>query len=111
MVSGLLTVVFLAVAQFGLALHVRNTVIDSAVEGARFASLGDRSLAEGEERTRELISRSVGERYATDVRATEMTTDGRPLIAVTVRTPLPIVGLLGPPAVLSLSGHALAEDP
>lgn len=109
MVSGLLSVVFLAVAQFGLALHVRNTVIDSAIDGARFASLGDRSLADGEERTRELIARSIGERYASDVRAREVSVADQTLVSVTVRTPLPVIGLLGPASVLELSGHALDE--
>ena len=42
----------LAVVQLALALHVRNTVIDAAAEGARFASLAGSSPADGVARTR-----------------------------------------------------------
>jgi hypothetical protein len=69
MVVPLLTVLTLSVLQLGLALHVRNTVLDAAAEGARFAALADNGLAEGEGRTRDLITAAVGSGYATDVRA------------------------------------------
>ncbi|MET0782884.1 MAG: TadE/TadG family type IV pilus assembly protein, partial [Leifsonia flava] len=55
LVSVLLTTLALAVVQLALALHVRNTVIDAAAEGARYAALADNTLADGEERTRMLI--------------------------------------------------------
>ena len=47
MVGALLTVLTLSVIQLGLALHIRNTVIDAAAEGARFGSLADNQLADG----------------------------------------------------------------
>ena len=38
MVSGLLSLLFVAVLQVGLALHVRNTLISCASEGARLGA-------------------------------------------------------------------------
>ena len=39
LVGVLLTALLLAVVQLALALHVRNTVLDAAAEGARYAAL------------------------------------------------------------------------
>ncbi|HAM26986.1 MAG TPA: pilus assembly protein, partial [Microbacteriaceae bacterium] len=51
MVGALLTVLTLSVIQLGLALHIRNTVLDAAAEGARFAALADNGLEDGAART------------------------------------------------------------
>jgi hypothetical protein len=37
--------------------------------------------------------------------------DGAAVAEVTVRTPLPVVGLLGPGGTLTVRGHALEEAP
>ena len=47
MVGALLTVLTLAIMQLGLAQLVRNTVLDAAAEGARYAALADSGLGEG----------------------------------------------------------------
>ncbi len=70
MVGALLTVLTLSVIQLALALHIRNTVLDAAAEGARFAALADSSLSEGAARSRDLISTAIGPGYAADVTAT-----------------------------------------
>ncbi|WGW10833.1 pilus assembly protein [Saxibacter everestensis] len=111
LISGLLVLVFLGVIQLALILHVRNTVIDCAAEGARFAALGDQSATDGATRTKELISSSLSPKYARDVRAREITVDGVRLIEVSVSAPFPAVGLLGPGGALQLSGHSIAELP
>ena len=67
LVGTLLTVLTLGVLQFGLAIYVRNVVHDAAVEGAYHAALADTSLAEGAQRTREIVARTVGAEYAADV--------------------------------------------
>lgn len=110
LVGVVLTVLTLAIIQFGVAVYVRNVVHDAAVEGAHRAALADTSLAEGTARTREMIGRSVGEEFAEDISA-RMTDDlGYPAIEVTVRTTLPLVGLIGVPWALEVSAHAPAES-
>ena len=60
MVSALLTVLTLAVLQLALALHIRNTVLDAAAEGARYAALADSGLDQGVARSRDLIASAIG---------------------------------------------------
>jgi Flp pilus assembly protein TadG len=109
MVGALLTVLTLSVIQLALALHIRNTVLDAASEGARFASLADSSLAEGVARSRDLITTALGPAYATDVTASYGRYRGTSSAIVTVRTPLPLIGLFGIDGGLEVSGHAAVE--
>ena len=105
----LLTALLLAVVQLALGLHVRNTVLDAAAEGARYAALAGSSADAGVERTRELIDAAIATEYAGDVRATATSIGGIPAIAVTVRTTLPVLGLLGPVRAMEVTGHAAIE--
>ncbi|MCB1280330.1 MAG: pilus assembly protein, partial [Salinibacterium sp.] len=56
MVVALLTVLTLSVLQLGFALLIRNTVLDAAAEGARFAALADNTLADGAARATALVT-------------------------------------------------------
>jgi hypothetical protein len=107
----LLTPLFLGVVQLGLDLHVRNTLVACASEGARYAANADRVLADGEDRARQCITSSLRSSYAEDVRATFVTDAGLPTVEVTVRAPLPIVAFAGPSRGLVVRGHALREQP
>ncbi|MEX1079254.1 MAG: TadE/TadG family type IV pilus assembly protein [Homoserinimonas sp.] len=109
MVGALLTLLTLSVMQLGLALHIRNTVLDAAAEGARFAALADNELADGVARTRDLITVALGPDYAADVTASTGSYLGHPAAAVTVRTPLPLFGLVGVDDGLEVVGHAAIE--
>ncbi|CAN5271729.1 hypothetical protein BH11ACT2_BH11ACT2_09810 [soil metagenome] len=109
MVGALLTLVTLSVLQLGLALHVRNTVIDAAAEGARYGALAGNTAADGVARTKELISTAIGAGYARDVTASSETFAGHPSRVVTVRTPLPLIGLIGIDDALEVAGHAAVE--
>lgn len=109
LVTVLLTLLTVSVMQLGLALHVRNTVTDAAAEGARYAALADNGLAEGVERTRQLISAAVGPDYADDVTASYGTYRGHPSAEVRVVTTLPLVGLLGLGSGLEVTAHAAVE--
>ncbi len=109
LVGALLTVLFVGVLQLALTLHVRNTLIDCAAEGARYGALAGSSPAAGAQRTRELIGSAVASTYATDVAARTTGLDGVPVVEVTVRAPLPVIGLLGPSGVIAVSGRAIAE--
>ena len=110
MVAALLTVLTLSVVQLGLSLLVRNTVLDAAAEGARFGALADNAPADGLARTRQLISAAIGADYAHDVRVREGEWMGHPSVIVTVRTTLPVIGLLGIGGALEVSGHAAIES-
>ena len=109
MVGALLTVLTLSVIQLGLALHIRNTVTDAAAEGARFGALADNGLADGVERTRDLITTALGPTYAQDVTAGYGSYLGHPAAIVTVRAPLPLIGLVGIDGGLEVEGHAAVE--
>ena len=109
LVAGLVTLVFAGVVQLTLALHVRNTLVDCAAEGARFAALADREPADGAARTRQLVELSLAPGYADEVTAVETTLGGLAVIEVTVTAPMPVAGLLGPAGTLTVTGHALSE--
>lgn len=109
LVGTLLTVTTLTVLQLGLALFVRNTVLDAASEGARFGSLVGNTPSDGAQRTADLITTALGPGYATDVTATVAEHLGVPAAVVTVRAPLPLVGLLGLEDGIEVSGHAALE--
>jgi len=110
LVGALTTLLFAAVLQLGLVLHVRATLVDCAAEGARYGALADRSPADGAQRTRDLIALSLSPGYARDVTAEATVLDGLDVVRVEVTAPLPVLGLLGP-STLDVDGHALRELP
>ena len=109
LVGVLLTFLTLAVLQLALALHVRNTVLDAAAEGARFGALADNDPRDAAPRTAELIATAVGADYARDIEVREGTWMGAPAVIVTVRTTLPLAGFLGVDRALEVEGHAVLE--
>ncbi len=109
MVGALLTVLTLSVLQLGLALHVRNTVQDAAAEGARYGALADHAPAEGVQRTRDLIRLAISGDYADEVTESAGSWMGHPAITITVRTRLPLMGLVGIDGAMEVSGHAAVE--
>ncbi|MFB9286465.1 TadE family protein [Pseudoclavibacter helvolus] len=109
MVSAMLLMLTATVLQVGFALYVRTTLLDAAGEGARHAGLFGAGLEAGEDRAAALITTSLGAGYATDVDASTTELDGAPVVAVTVRSPLPLIGLLGLPETLEVTSHAPME--
>lgn len=110
LVGTLLTVLTLGVIQLALGVYVRNVVHDAAVEGAYHAALADTTLDDGVDRTRAVIVRAVGADYAGDVRVREEDAAGHRTVAVTVRAPLPVIGLIGIPGAWEVTGRAPAES-
>lgn len=110
LVGTLLTVLTLGVLQFGLAVYVRNVVHDAAVEGAYHAALADTTLAEGAQRTRDIVGRAIGAEYATDVSVQETAALGQRTVEVRVEATLPLVGLLGAPRGMEVTAHAPVES-
>jgi len=109
MVAGLLSLLFLAVFQLGLALHIRNTLISCASEGARYAARADATPQDGVARASALISASLSDRYVDHVTALTTTVDGIAVVQVRIEAPLPILGSLGPDRVLSVRARAFSE--
>ncbi|MEJ1923281.1 TadE/TadG family type IV pilus assembly protein [Microbacterium sp. KHB019] len=110
LVGALLTTLTLAVLQLGFAVYVRNVVHDAAVEGAHYAALADTTLDDGAERTRASIVRAVGDGFAGDIAVSQSDRLGYPTAVVTVRTTLPVIGLLGVPYGLEVDAHAPMES-
>ena len=106
LVGALLTLFFMAIIQLTLVLHVRNTLIDAAASGARYGTLADRSAADARERTAQLIRVALNPDFANDVSTSETSYQGVPTLEVTVRAPLPVLGLIGPRESLEVKGHA-----
>ncbi len=102
---------FVAVLQLTIVLHVRNTLVDSAAEGARYGALVGHAPTDGAERSRDLIEQALSPAYAQGVRAGRTTLDGLEVVEVEVEAPLPLVGLVGPAGTLTVRGHALVEEP
>ena len=109
MVAGLLSVLFLAVFQLGLALHIRNTLILCASEGARYGARVDATPEDGAIRTRQLIRASLTDRYAENVTPATVVVDGITMVRIHVEAPLPVLGPLGPDRVLSVQARAFSE--
>ena len=109
MVGGLLVILLLAVVQFTLVLLVRNTVQDAAAQGARVAAFADGTLGDGETRTRQLLTTSLGARYASRVSASYELDDGIRVVEVRVDSPLPVIGLIGFSRSLEVKGHAAID--
>ena len=85
----------------------RRVITDTAF--ARYAALAGSSADAGVQRTRALIGTAISADFARDVRAFSTSIGGVPAVAVTVRTTLPVVGLLGPERALEVTGHASLE--
>ena len=110
LIASLLALILAGALQIGLVIHVRNTVIDSAIAGARQASLADQTPRDGQKLTRDLIRVSVGERYAQKVTVSTSQHGDVEIVEVQVTTPLPVLGLWGPAEVWDLRGRSIVED-
>lgn len=109
LIGALLTLLFLAIVQLTLVLHVRNTLIDAAASGARYGTLADRNDGDAKERTVQLITAALNADFARDVGTSESTFQGIRTLEVTVRAPLPVIGFIGPRALLEVKGHAAIQ--
>jgi Flp pilus assembly protein TadG len=109
LIGAMLTLLFLAIVQLTLVLHVRNTLIDAAASGARYGTLADRNGGDARDRTVQLITAALNPDFARDVATSESTFQGIRTLEVTVRAPLPVIGFIGPRALLEVKGHAAIQ--
>jgi Flp pilus assembly protein TadG len=105
----LLLTLVLGVLQVGAVLLVRNTALDAVAEGARWAALVGGTDADGAARARRVLTDSLGPAYAADVAAARTVWRDQPATEVRARIPLPVLGLVGPPAAIEVTGHAALE--
>ena len=110
LVSTLLCLLVAGVLQLAVAVHVRNTLVDCAGEGARVGARVGAGADAAVERTRALVAADLSPSFAVDVEAGREEVDGLDTVVVRVRAPLPVAGLLGPGRVLVVEGHAVRES-
>ena len=112
MVSSLVLLLGIGVFQLGLLLHVRNTLVACAAEGARAGARADATSADAVSRTRSLITQSLSAEYAGQVSAHQASTgEGIQVVEVSVTAPTPVIGLLGPTETMSVTGRAFCRGP
>ena len=111
LVTAVVVPLVLGVIQVGLVLHIRNTLIAAASDGARFAATPDRGPSDGVARTRSVVDGILAGRYAEDVTARTTAVGGYPGIEVRVEAEVPALGLFGPSVAVSVEGHAVEEQP
>ena len=110
MVSTLVLVLGMGVFQLGLVLHVRNTLIACAAEGARLGARADGPTSDASERTGALVTDTLSAAYAQDISTRRTVTDaGVRVVEVTVVAPLPVIGLIGPGGSMTVVGRAFDE--
>ncbi len=109
MVSALVSLLFLALFQLGMALYVRNTLISCASEGARLGARAGAEPAQGVQRTRELIASSLSKRFAGDVTVDVVEAHGVQVVSVRVVAPVPVFGPLGDGGAYDVVGRAFLE--
>lgn len=109
LVSALVVLLFLAAIQIGYALHVRNTATAHVIEGARIGARADNGPGDGVARAEELLATTLPGRYGTTVTGTRATVGGVEVVRVSAKIPLPVLGPLGIPGTMSVTGQAYAE--
>lgn len=110
LVSVVLVLLFLATIQIGYALHVRNTATAHVIEGARVGARADNSPQDGVARATELLETTLPGRYGTSVHGDRHVVDGMAVVRVSADLPLPVIGPLGVPGSMTVTGQAYAED-
>lgn len=111
-VSVLVLTLFLVVAQVGVVLHVRNVLVASAAEGARYGANADRAGPDAEARARAAVASALSPRTAAGLRyRSRLVTepDGQRVLELTISGPLPLVFLPAGPLAITVRGHALKE--
>jgi Flp pilus assembly protein TadG len=95
----------LAVLQVAVYLHLRNVVVASAAEGARYGANADRATVDGGPFAEQVLAHGVSERTASAIRCTateQAGAGGTVLVAVHCRGSVP--------ALLSALGDLLPVD-
>lgn len=109
MVSALVILLFLGVLQVAFALFTRNVLQDAASQGARYGAMLDKTPADGEERTRELLYSVLPSHYSATISSSVTQWQGADAVQVTVVAPVPLLGPFGVATQWEVSGHAVVQ--
>lgn len=110
LVMALFALVIMSALQVGFAVYVRNSLLQCAVEGARYGGRADVSAQEGGDRAAELAAGFLGGRRRDAVTASTTSVGGAQVIEVSITATLPVIGPLGPAGALHVTGRAYEED-
>lgn len=110
-VMALLLLLFLAIFQLGVVLHIRNVMAAAAAEGARYAANADRTDEEGAERARQAVATGLSAELARSMTVTAApSTDDPGVVEVTISGPAPLFVPKLSPFRITVHGHALEES-
>lgn len=90
-----------------LTVHVRNTLISIAHEGARLAARADQSPEAGVDRAEQLAGQSLGG-LEIDVTSRRAMVDELPVVDVVIDSTVPVLGWWGP-TTMTVVGSAYDE--
>ena len=98
-----------SVVGISLTTLLRNQLIDTAVESARFAALADQSSSDGCLRARALLAKTVAQKLDLEVRCFGESVFGvsQEVVQLTFRTPA--IGFLPGSKLIKAVGHATRE--
>jgi len=103
----------LAVLQVAVYLHLRNVVVASAAEGARYGANADRATAEGGPFAEQVLARGVSRRTASAIRcaaAEQAGAGGTVLVAVHCRGAVPtLLSVVGDLLPVHAAARAIKE--
>jgi Flp pilus assembly protein TadG len=107
LISILLVSLFLALVQLCIILYVRNVLVSSAAEGARYGANVNLTAADAKTKTEAVIAREITGNITSAVTSSE----AGGLVQVDVSAPIPLFGLFAPAhsVTLRVTGHAVAE--
>jgi Flp pilus assembly protein TadG len=115
LVGVLVVVLLLAVLQVAVYVHVRNVVVASAQEGARYAANADVPAELGAARTVEVVGRATSAQTAAGLSCTsgpETDVSGLTLVVVRCTGSVPsLFGVLGEVLPIDVIGRAVEEAP
>lgn len=94
MIGTLVVLIAFALIQLVLALHVRNTLLSSAHEGAHHAAQADRVPEDGATRALEVAAASLPGIDAS-ASAAQISVGGADAVVVTLAAPVPVIGAWG----------------
>jgi Flp pilus assembly protein TadG len=115
LVGVLVVGLLLAVLQVAVYVHLRNVVVASAQEGARYAANADVPAEVGADRTLEVVGQATSERTAAGLTCTsapEVDGSGLTLVVVRCTGAVPtLFAALGELLPLEATGRAVEEAP
>ncbi|GAB4081753.1 TadE/TadG family type IV pilus assembly protein [Modestobacter muralis] len=114
MVSVLVVALLMAVLQVAVYVHLRNVVVASAQEGARYGANADVPAAAGADRTLQIVGRATSPATAAGLACEsvqEVDPTGLPLVVVRCVGQVPsLFAALGDLLPLSATGRAVEES-